>query len=210
MVHPVHLFHAIKLQIGRRWEEQARDDPQLKLFSGLLPGDFLHYGYFDEPSVPPEELSLNDIARAQLRYAHLVTDRVVDRASPVLDIGCGMGGLIRILRERRFSPVGLTPDRRQLDYIRDTYQDVPVIAGKFEEIPVEGNAGRYGTAITAESLQYLELDRTLPLLDAILKPGGRRVACDYFRKNTALDKSGHEWADFVTRLTKYASKIIYK
>ena len=35
------------------------------------------------------------------------------------------------------------------------------------------HAGRYGTVVTSESLQYLDLDKALPLIATLLKPGGR-------------------------------------
>lgn len=200
IINPTHLWEAGKLQRHRKRDKRVYDDAQLKLYAEILPGDFLHYGYFDDPDRAPEDITLNDIIRAQNRYAELLIQHATDRDPPVLDVGCGMGGLCRMLLERGFSPVALTPDRMQVSHVSAKYPNVPVIHSKFEDIPIDQHTARYGTVFTAESLQYLKLDRALPLLAQVLKPGGRWIACDYFRRNPAHEKSGHNWDEFNGRL----------
>lgn len=139
---------------------------------------------------------MNAIYRAQFRYAELILEKVADRDSPVLDVGCGMGGLIKLMLDKGLSPVALSPDKNQINYIKSKYARVPVIESRFEDIPPEEQTNRYGTVITSESLQYLKLDAVLPLLEKLLKPGGRWIACDYFRIGEAREKSGHRWDDF--------------
>lgn len=189
VLHPGHLIHAVKLQRARKKNKRAYDDAQLATLARILPGGFLHYGYFDDPDRAPEEISLNDLARAQKRYAELLIELADDKSSPVLDVGCGMGAMAGMLLERGFAPVALTPDRLQAEHVRRTYRDVPLIQSKFEDLPdPEEHAGRYGTVFTSESLQYLKLDRALPLMEKILKPRGRWIACDYFRIGAAHEK----------------------
>jgi hypothetical protein len=133
-----------------------------------------------------------------------------------LDVGCGMGGLIPVLQRRGFTPVALTPDGIQIEYIRRTYPDVPAIHAKFEELgdPAHADhAGRYGTIVTSESLQYLKLDRALPLVAALLKPGGRWIVSDYFRTQVTaagcttdayrkIHRAGHQWDEFRARVER--------
>ena len=98
----------------------------------------------------------------------------------------------------------------------EQFPQVESIHAKFEELPAAAHEGRYGTVVTSESLQYLKLDQALPLLARVLKPGGRWVACDYFRTTEppastaaasgrrgsggARERSGHFWDAFVRRV----------
>jgi cyclopropane fatty-acyl-phospholipid synthase-like methyltransferase len=210
VIDPRHLWKVIQLQRGKKRRERAYDDPQLKLYSEILPGDFLHYGYFDDLKIQPQDISLNAIYQAQFRYAEMILEQVVDRDSPVLDVGCGMGGLIKLMLDKGLSPVALSPDRNQINYIKSKYAQVPVTASKFEDIPCEEHENRYGTIITSESLQYLNLDASLPLLEKLLKPGGRWIACDYFRIGQASERSGHRWDDFEKRILSAGWSFVHQ
>jgi cyclopropane fatty-acyl-phospholipid synthase-like methyltransferase len=209
-VHPGHLWRAFNFQRNRKRDSRSLEDTQLKLFSELLPGDFLHFGYFENPDVSPADMSLNDVVRAQDRYAELLLEHATDAASPVLDVGCGMGGLCRMLMARGMNPVAITPDRLQVGYVRHKYPQVRVIHGKFEQIPESEQAGQYGTVITSESLQYLKLDRALPLLDKVLKPGGKWIACDFFYREPTNEKSCHVWSEFTDKIAAAGWKITYE
>jgi len=173
------------------------NDPQLQLYTRILPDDFLHYGYFDDVETTPESISLSDIQTAQTRYSERILEHVEDTSAPVLDVGAGMGGMCRMLAERGFSPFALTPDRHQVQYIEATYPAIPVIEGRFHEVGWAKYERHFGTVITAESFQYLFLDNGLSVIQRILKPGGRWVMCDYFRQRSEVSGSGHVWDDFV-------------
>lgn len=212
ILHPGHLAKAIRLQRGRRAAERAYDDAQLALLAQVLPAGHLHYGYFDDVDRPPREISLAELERAQRRYAELIVDLATDRQSPALDVGCGMGTLAKLLLDRGFAPTALTPDRLQAAHVAATYPQIPCIRCKFENLPdPDAHAGRYGTVITAESLQYLKLDRALPLLARVLKPGGSWIACDYFRLGShAVERSGHRWDEFAERLDRAGWVVDYQ
>ena len=115
-----------------------------------------------------------------------------------------------MLLERGHHPVAVTPDRLQARYVAQKYPDVPVINSKFEEILGDAHAGKFGTVITAESLQYLKLNRALPLIEQVLKPGGRWVACDYFYREPTHEKSCHHWDHFTTKLAEAGLRIVHR
>jgi cyclopropane fatty-acyl-phospholipid synthase-like methyltransferase len=206
-VNPVQWVTAIRLQRGRKAHRHTYDDAQLALYAKILPSDFLHYGYFDDPQMRPEDMSLSDVARAQGRYAELLLDLAGNVADPVLDVGCGMGGLCRMLANRNFKPVALTPDRLQATHIGATQPGVPVIRCKFEALPAEQHRAAFGTVITSESLQYLKLAQALPILQTVLKPGGRWVASDYFHSRPSDDRSCHMWDEFTAQLATAGWRI---
>jgi MPBQ/MSBQ methyltransferase len=211
VLHPKHLVKAIKLQRGRRANKRVFDDVQLALLAQIFPSGYLHYGYFDDVDRCPREISLAEVTRAQERYAQLLVDVADDRDAPVLDVGCGMGGMSKLLHDRGFQATAMTPDRFQAKHVAERYPHIPLIQSKFEDLPDhDAHAGLYGTVFTSESLQYLKLDRALPLMQKILKPGGRWIACDYFRIGPAHEKSGHRWEGFTDMLRKTGWEVTYE
>src|SRR3954463_7442471 len=74
VLNPLRLVEAAKLQIRRKAHRHSHDDAQLALYAQMLPSDFLHYGFFDDPDVQPEDIRLSDVVRAQQRYSELLLD----------------------------------------------------------------------------------------------------------------------------------------
>ena len=207
---PRHLLKFLKIQRGKKKLKRVRSDAQLKLYSEMLSGDFLHYGYFENPDIKPEDISLNRFEEAQLDYAKLFLERITDRSSPILDVGCGMGGLSNMLSNENLTPVALTPDINQFKYIEKKYPYIKLIKGKFEELDVGRYTDYFGTVITSESLQYLKLDRSLDIINKILKKNGEWLVCDYFRKKASFEKSGHYWDTFFEKIKERGFVIIYE
>jgi len=192
----------------RSKSDKGADDAQLKLFSQILPGGFLNYGYSEETSLPPERLSLEAIQRAQVRYGERLVDLAGEVSGPILDAGCGLGGLVQLLLRRGFSPTALTPNRTQIRHMKMTFPSVPLIEGRLEQIPLETFQGYFQTVITAESFQYMDLRSTPGIIDRILRPSGRWILCDYFRVGTGSRKSGHAWSDFTNALDQHGWRIV--
>jgi 2-polyprenyl-3-methyl-5-hydroxy-6-metoxy-1,4-benzoquinol methylase len=209
-INPVSLYTIIKLQRNRKKVDRVRDDAQLKLYSQILKGDFLHYGYFDDPDIKPEDISLNQIYKAQLRYAELLIEKLNGKGKEVLDIGCGMGGLLKLLAAKGYNPTALTPDNTQVHYISNKYPHIPMHHCKFEDLDGDTNAGKFDALVTSESLQYLQLDIALPLLHKISKPDAQWLACDYFRTGDKAEKSGHYWDAFLEKIKKYGWSLEYE
>src|SRR5262245_14589417 len=74
------------------------NDLELALYASVFGNNFLHYGYFPDLPVDPESISLATVSRAMNDYASLLVQRV-QPAERVLDIGCGMGGLLARLTD---------------------------------------------------------------------------------------------------------------
>lgn len=209
-INPISLFKIIKLQRNKKRVVRVKDDAQLKLYSQILKGDFLHYGYFNDPTIKPQDISVNHIYAAQHRYAELLVEKMTNTTDEALDIGCGMGGLLQLLRDKGIKPVALTPDNTQIYYITEKHPAVPRYHCRFEDFPGDENVNRFGTLITSESLQYLNLDQALPLLHKISKPDATWVACDYFRIGDKAEKSGHYYNTFLEKLKKYGWEMSYE
>ena len=50
----------------------------------------------------------------------------------------------------------------------------------------------------------------MPILQTILKPGGKWVACDYFLSRPSTDHTCHNYEAFQDRLTKAGWKVTYE
>ncbi len=154
---------------------------QLRLYNRILPGDFLHYGYFDDPDTSPETISFDAFYRAQRRYAEELAGLIERPGASILDVGSGMGGMLGLLAAAGHDVTGLTPDRFQVEHIRGAYPDVPVLRCHFEDMPAREHRSRFGTVIHAESLQYMNPRKVLPVVREILAPDGLWIVADYFR-----------------------------
>lgn len=207
LINPKHVFKMVRMSRKRTKQSRASNDAQLKLYAKVLQGGFLHYGYFQDTSVSPESISLQDFFNAQKRYAEHLLKHLTSSQHPVLDVGCGLGGLMHMMKNQGHHVIGLTPDRYQIEYINKTYPDYKLIHGKMERIDVEAYQEHFGTVINAESFQYIKLQKGLQIINSILKPGGRWIISDYFRINKAHEKSGHMWEDFLQEIQKYDMRI---
>lgn len=187
---------------------KAADDAQLKLYSQILPGGFLNYGYHEDTSLSPEKMSLEAIQRAQTRYGERLVDLVGEATGPVLDAGCGMGGLVQLLLQRGYAPTALTPNRAQIRHMRTAFPSVPLIEGRLEQIPLDTFKGYFQTVITSESFQYMNLRSTPGIIDKILRPAGRWILCDYFRIGSTPRQSGHAWSEFTNELDQQGWRIV--
>jgi SAM-dependent methyltransferase len=211
VVHPAHSWQLLRRLGGRNGAGRALDDPQLKLYSEILPGGFLNYGYFDNIDLTPDLICVRDLQQAQARYAQELLRHVQARGAPVLDAGCGMGGLIGEMLAKGLQPMALTPNQAQIEHVRSMYPGVPTFHGKFEKLPVEKYPAHFGTVIMSESFQYMRLERTLKVIAEVLRPGGRWIVCDYFRKSVeAGEKSAHVWSAFQEVLQVAKMKIVFE
>lgn len=106
------------------------------------------------------------------KYLPLLDD--LDRAAPILEIGCGDGGLLAYLERRGFShATGIDISPEQVE--RANQRGVRAVVGDvFENLAGQADTV---TAIVAvdvfEHFTRVELMRLAPLLQAALRPGGR-------------------------------------
>ena len=186
---PHHAVRWIRRRRTHRRVPTVHANAQLLLYNRMLPGDFLHYGYFDDPETPPETISFDGIQRAQLRYAQKLMERIDRPGQPVLDVGSGMGGMLGLLRSAGYEVTGLTPDRFQVTHIASKQPGIPVLHCRFEDMLAEEASRRFrrhfGTVIHSESIQYMQPRGVFAVMREILAPDGTWIVADYFRVGEA-------------------------
>jgi cyclopropane fatty-acyl-phospholipid synthase-like methyltransferase len=208
LLNPATWIRAYKFHKKNSKFDKSQYDLELYLYSKILKNDMLHYGYFDNPEVEADTISIRQLEDAQVRYAENIIDQIVNREDAVLDVGCGMGGLAKMMLDREIDVEVLTPNANQIEHIAQKYPSIPRNKCKFEKY--EGGK-QFGTVINSESLQYIKLEDAFEKLDSILKPGGRWIIVDYFRKDeSGISKSGHTEKDFKEAIAKNNWKIVYE
>jgi cyclopropane fatty-acyl-phospholipid synthase-like methyltransferase len=208
MINPVEWIRAYRFHKSTARLDKSQFDLELYLYSKMLKNDMLHYGYFEDVAIKPETISIEQLEQAQITYAEKIIDKIVNSKDPVLDAGCGMGGLAKLMLAKNLKVEVLTPNKNQIDYIRQTYKGLASHHCKFELFE---STRRFGTIINSESLQYINLDRAFNKVETVLLPGGRWIIVDYFRLHgRGTSRSGHLLDTFREKLGEYGWRVVHE
>ena len=120
IINPLELIRAYQFHKNESNHIKASKDLELMLYSKIITNDMLHYGYFEDVDVDPETISIKDLENAQMKYVELIVEQILDKKNNVLDVGCGMGGLSKILFDRGMKVHSLTPDDNQKNILKNT------------------------------------------------------------------------------------------
>ena len=203
---PIEWYRAYRFNKQNAKFEKSSYDLELYLYSKILNNNMLHWGYFENTEVEPDEISLKQIGEAQHRYANNILDQIADKKQPVLDVGCGMGGLAELMLEQSMDVEVLTPNKNQIAYINSRLPKLTAHRSKFEDfVPTK----KYGTIINSESLQYIKLDDAFLKVDTSILPNARWIITDYFRINDNEKNHGsHRLEDFKEHVSKHGWNIL--
>lgn len=204
------MFRYLREHRADRSTHDPTADLELALYGAIFGNNFLHYGYFPNPPADAETISLADIKRAMDDYATLLVERVRP-GERVLDVGCGMGGLLARLLAAGARPTGVTPNTAHAAHIRSRWPQAELIESVFEQVDPQRVGARFDAIVNAESFQYIDLDAGMRNVRALLDPqsGARRwIVIDYFRLGAgAKNKSGHMLADFEAALARHRLEV---
>ena len=197
---PALLAHVDKVKRAR---VDGSTDPELDLYTQIFRNDFLHAGYFNPIPATADEISFASLKEATEAYARLLVARV-SPGKKVLDLGCGTGGLLAMLKAAGAEPTGLTPNPGHADYIRRSQPGMPVIVGGFEAIDMEKYRHAFDVVICSESFHNVPLEAGVRNVRQVLKPGGKWVIIDYYRTRIpAYNRSGHPLQAFRDTVAKH-------
>lgn len=209
LLNPFRYLRAVRYHRSQKKFNKVVGDLELTLYANILSNDMLHLGFFDNPGIAPEDISLADVERAQIRYAEVISEQVHHKDTPVLDLGCGMGGLAGMLMDRGYQVECLTPHRHQAEYVAKKYPNATVHQTQFETFRGER---KFGTIINSESLQYIELPNAVAGVESLLLPDGRWIVADLFRLGIkeAINNTGHLLDGFLSQVTSRGWTIIHQ
>ena len=203
---PIEWYKAYKFNKANSKYDKSQYDLELFLYSKILKNDMLHFGYFKDTNVKAETISIEQIEVAQLEYAQNIISQISNKKDYVLDVGCGMGGLAKLMLDKKLKVEVLTPNKNQIEYISKKYESIVGYNCKFEEFE---STKKYGTIINSESLQYIKLDDAFKKIDAYLLPNGKWIVVDFFRLNDmGINRSGHYLDVFKEKVSNFGWDIV--
>jgi ubiquinone/menaquinone biosynthesis C-methylase UbiE len=192
----------------------------LVLLQQLLRLEELHYGLWQAGMAP----TLGNLPLAQRHYTEFLLAALREVAPPpqrVLDVGCGSGAFLVELRALGHDAEGVCPAP---DLVRMTRErlaragrsEVRIFECPFEDFPAAERAAYYDALVFSESFQYIALPAALERAQAILRPGGHLLICDFFRSAAHGDGGpadgtfggGHPIAAFYDAMARSRFRIV--
>ncbi len=208
LLNPIEWLKAYNFHKKNSKYKKSSYDLELYLYSKMLKNDMLHYGYFEDININPENISIKQLEMAQILYAENIIEYISNRQDPVLDVGCGLGGLSNLIMKNNIEVEALTPNKNQIHHIQNKFKNLTLHNLKFENYET---TKKYGTIINSESLQYIKLSEAFSKVNKLILPNGRWIIIDYFRLNKdGVNKSSHLLEDFHEKVKEYGWKIKYE
>ena len=163
-----------------------KNDRALRIYSEVFGLERLHYGFW----LPEDELTIECLKTAQIRYEAYLLDNIPESVKTVLDVGCGTGIMTQKLLEQNYYAEGLSPDINQKNAFTARLK-APFHHTSFENF---SPPHPFDCLIMSESAQYIDLDKLFIIARNALSDKGYLMVCDYFVLNEAagiIKKSGH-------------------
>lgn len=91
------------------------------------------------------------------------------KAKNVLDLGCGYGRYMRIIKSYAKSVTGIDVSEKWLNYARGKFRDVKFILGDAETILLEN---KFDTVVSIGLFEYVDRNKIMKQIDRFLNPRG--------------------------------------
>jgi len=187
-------------------------DHVLKLYSQSIRSPYLHYGFWDDPeSIDPEQLTLDDMVKAQGRYIEHLASFIPEEVKTILDVGAGIGGNSSYLISKGFEIEALSPDEYQETVFAEKYNGkVKFHRTKFENFEPEK---KYDLVFESESACYIQIEPGWKTAQKTVKDGGYLLASDYFLHHNDGSgdwhiKASHDEKNYIKKAEEYGFKLI--
>ena len=187
-------------------------DHVLKLYSESIRSPYLHYGFWDDPeSIDPNELTLDNMVKAQGRYIEHLASFIPEEVKTILDVGAGIGGNSSYLISKGYEVEALSPDEYQETVFKEKYDgQVKFHRSKFENFEPEK---KYDLVFESESACYIEIEPGWETAQKTVRDGGYLLASDYFlyHNDGSGDwhiKASHDEKNYIKKAEEYGFKLI--
>ena len=158
--------------------------------------DYLHYGYWTNGlTVEP-----SNVFQAQGNYANFLLEHFPERATSVLDVGCGSGKFAEMMLNAGYQVDCVSPSPNLTKHVRERLGErSEIFECRFEELSTNK---RYDLILCSESFQYLLLEKAMEQTFTLLNNKGHILICDFFQRNVS-GKSPVSGGHKIERFLKY-------
>jgi MPBQ/MSBQ methyltransferase len=186
---------------------KVRVQPVLKLYLDLSKTNYLHFGLWKKG----DKLTLENFQAAQERYLQNLISTIPKGVKTVLDVGCGVGGNAAKLLSLGYQVTGICPDPYQGQLFRKNTKGK---AGfKLTTLENFNTDQKFDLIIMSESVQYIPFGEGLKKISQLLRPTGRLLVSDYFKKVSAKNVPNlpsASLADYLKEVEKAGFKVVKK
>lgn len=166
-------------------DEKIRPNVMLKYYLDLSGGDYLHWGYWQDGA----ELTRENSQLAQDRYAEKLCELIPSGVKSILDVGCGVGGNAKKLKNKGYDVAGLAPDPYQEQLFQQrTGGEIPFFLTTFQDYQPDR---AFDLILMSESVQYIPLDQSFAKAKEMLPKGGYLLTSDYYRLENSRGVKEH-------------------
>jgi SAM-dependent methyltransferase len=181
-------------------------DAQSILYDSIFRSGYLHFGFWPAEGDGPADLQrlLDNVRRAQARFAEELLAHLPPGRHRVLDVGAGFGRLASRLTAAGHAVTAVTPCAHQASEIIVRHPGVAVVRGRLEEVGPALPAGGFDVIVFSESFRYVHLPRALAIVDRLLARDGRVLIADWFAREPAAARPAGGGHDHVERAFREA------
>jgi SAM-dependent methyltransferase len=181
-------------QVGTSTDLSYIDDALVHFRNGDVPfWRHLHWGLFDDPDVDDDDPARYFLA-AQAMTAHVIRTGSITDGTSVLDVGCGFGGTLDLVRQGTGSCrlVGINIDERQVRRGRELLLEEDAEARRVTFVAADGCRLPVATAsfdhvLAVESIfHFPSRKRFFREAARVLRPGGTLALTDFLSPPGAL------------------------
>ena len=177
------------------------DGLDLELFfcTEILKLTSLHYGYWEEREKLKEEgtkLTLDCLRNAQQKYTDILIEAIPKNVKSILDVGCGIGDVSRVLSKLEYDVTAISPDSNHAKYFEDYLSKLTFLQTKFEDLNIDN---RFDLILMSESQNYFPTEIGFRQCATLLLPKGYLLVSGMFKKN-----SRSEFTEITNTIEDYA------
>ena len=186
-------------------KSKVRIQPVLKLYLDLSKTNYLHFGLWKKG----DKLTLENFQAAQERYLKNLINTIPRGVKTILDVGCGVGGNAAKLASLGYQVTGICPDPYQGQLFRENTKGKA--AFKLTTLENFKTDKKFDLILMSESVQYIPFADGLKKISFLLRPTGRILISDYFKKETAKgvqNLPSGSMKDYLKELDKAGFKVI--
>jgi SAM-dependent methyltransferase len=120
-------------------------------------------------------------------YLRWVLRQLPGRLSRTIDVGCGTGGLVRLLSARADRAEGIDVSQQVIDVARRQAAAYPSARFEVRDLLTVAGDGQYDAVTAVAVVHHLPLAAALTRMRGLLAPGGRIVIVGCYRQATVPD-----------------------